>query len=80
MLLALLRSPVASHRPVCRNQRPGAALGCWVVQESSLVRARRAPGGARRAVVRLARLRVVDGSADAVGDRVAGVLVEPAGL
>ena len=36
--------------------------------------------GARRAVIRLAWLRVVDGSADAVGERVAGVFVEPAGL
>lgn len=35
---------------------------------------------ARRAVVRSAWLRVVDGSADAVGEWVAGVFVEPAGL
>jgi hypothetical protein len=75
-LLVVLRSPVASCRPGCRRILSGYALR----RESAVVRARRAPDGARRAVVGLAWLRVVDGSAEAVGDRVAGVLVEPAGL
>ena len=85
MLLAVLGSPVASHRPVCQNQQPGAALGSWVVLPLPMERALCVRGARRkepraRAVVRLAWLRVVDGSADAVGERVAGVFVEPAGL
>jgi hypothetical protein len=53
----------------------GMGLSSW------LVCTRRAPdGAARRAVVRLAWLGVVDGSAETVGERVARVLVEPAGL
>ena len=75
------RSPAAGPLPEptarCRRWILG---GCALSRGKGLVRARRAPDGARRAVVRLAWLRVVDGSADAVGDRVAGVLVEPAGL
>jgi len=53
----------------------------WNVAGMGLVDARRAPdGAARRAVVRSAWLGVVDGSTDAIGKRVARVVVEPTRL
>jgi hypothetical protein len=81
------RYPLAGHQPpasvpgTTARRRPWILGGSGPSHGKGLVRARRAPDRvARRAVVRSAWMGVVDGSAEAVGERVARVVVEPAGL
>jgi hypothetical protein len=75
------KPPRVHVNEAARRTVPALDAASGSPRSPTIKRARRAPdGAARRAIVRSAWLGVVDGSAEAIGERVARVFVELAGL